>query len=225
MNSERIIKAQLDAYRPNFIEHGDKPQGTFQNNSETQRLRFERIIRQFGLQHKNYLIHDIGCGTCDLHQYLNDAGIEHNYYGTEIVPEMIEAAKIKFPKISVNNHDLLTDTAIPQSDITVLSGTLNLLAGATETEWKEFSFELIKKMFELSRVGISFNLLTSYRTFSDPTLAYFDPSEVFEFCMKNLSRFVMLDHAYPLYEFSVTVFQKEYMRKEFNNPAFQKYLK
>ena len=225
MNSDKIIKAQLDAYRPNFIEHGDKPQGTFQNNSETQRLRFDRIIRQFRLQEKAYLIHDIGCGTCDLHQYLNDLSIQHRYYGTEIVPEMIEAAKAKFPNIEVKNHDLLKDKDIPLADITLLSGTLNLLAGASEEEWKEFSFELIKKMFEHSRVGISFNVLTSYRTFSDPTLAYFNPSEVFEFCMKNLSRFVLLDHAYPLYEFSVTVFHKEYMRQEFNLPAFEKYLK
>jgi hypothetical protein len=143
----------------------------------------------------------------------------------EIVPEMIEAARNKFPEIKIENHDIVKDTNVPQADITLLSGTLNLLAGAEEEEWKEFSFSLIKRMFELSKVGISFNLLTSYRTFSDPTLAYFNPAEVFDFCMNNMSRFVMLDHAYPLYEFSVTVFHKEHMRNEFANPAFQKYLK
>ena len=101
MNSDKIIKAQLDAYRPNFIEHGDKPQGTFQNNSETQQLRFERIIRQFNLRQNAYTLHDIGCGTCDLHQYLTDKKIEHSYYGTEIVPEMIDAARKKFPSITI----------------------------------------------------------------------------------------------------------------------------
>ena len=177
------------------------------------------------LQHNKYSIHDIGCGTCDLHQYLLDKKIDHTYYGTEIVPEMIEAARKKFPGITIQNHDLIKDTDIPKADITLLSGTLNLLAGADEEEWKEFSFSLIKRMFELSNVGVSFNLLTSYRTFSDPSLAYFNPAEVFDFCMKNLSRFVLLDHAYPLYEFSITVLHKEFMRKEFSNAAFQKYLK
>ncbi len=225
MNSDKIIKAQLNAYRPNFIEHGDKPQGTFQNNSETQQLRFERIIRQFQLTQNKYTIQDIGCGTCDLHQYLLDKKIAHTYYGVEIVPEMIETAQKKFPDITLKNHDLLNDTDIPLADISLLSGTLNLLAGVNEEEWKDFSFSLLKRMFELSKVGISFNLLTSHRTFSDPTLAYFNPTEVFDFCIKNMSRFVHLDHAYPLYEFSVTVFHKEYMRKEFDKEAFQKYLK
>jgi hypothetical protein len=225
MNSDKIIKAQLDAYRPNFLEHGDKPQGTFQNNSETQQLRFERIIRQFNLQQNKFSIQDIGCGTCDLHQYLLDKKIEHKYCGVEIVPEMIETARKKFPEITLNNYDLIKDKNIPLCDITVLSGTLNLLAGVSESEWKDFSFSLIKRMFELSKVGISFNLLTSHRTFSDPTLAYFNPAEIFDFCVQNLSRFVLLDHAYPLYEFSVTVFHKEHMRNEFNNEAFQKYLK
>ena len=104
MNSDKIIKAQLDAYQPNFIEHGDKPQGTFQNNSETQQLRFERIMRQFKLEQNNYNIMDIGCGTCDLHQYLQDKKIAHSYYGVEIVPEMIEAARNKFPPISRCRH-------------------------------------------------------------------------------------------------------------------------
>lgn len=225
MNSDKIIKAQLDAYRPNFIAHGDTPEGTFQNNSETQQLRFERIIREFELDKNCYTLHDIGCGTCDLHQYLLDKKIAHQYSGIEIVPEMIELSRKKYPNISVENFNLITDKNIPMADVTLLSGTLNLNTGGNEAEITEFVCSMIKRMFEISRIGISFNMLTSHRTFTDPDLAYFDPAFILDFCIKNLSRFVHIDHAYPLFEFSVTVFQKDYMKQKFETEAFKKYFK
>jgi len=71
--------------------------------------------------------------------------------------------------------------------------------------------------------AIVFNCLTSYKTFSDPTLLYFDPIKIFDFCAKNLSRFVIIDHGYPLYEFTCTVFRPEYLSKSYNNQKFNKY--
>jgi len=77
----------------------------------------------------------------------------------------------------------------------------------------------------MSSIGISFNFLTSYCTYFNESLFYLDPSKVLKFCIENLSRFVILDHCYPLYEYTVTVFSKDYIREkiittlpERNNP-------
>ena len=225
MDSKKIVDAQLNAYRANFLEHGDSPKGTFWNDKETQYLRYERVIRQFDLKHHHYSVHDIGCGMCDMHQYLLNQKIKHTYVGSEIVPEMIEASQKKFPYLQIHDKNILLDTDIPVCDLVVLSGTFNLPGAVSQDEWKQFAFDLIKRMFEISRLGVSFNMLTSHRTFTDPTLAYFDPSEVFDFCIKNLTRFIKLDHAYPLYEYTITLFHKEFARTQYPDAAFDKYFK
>ena len=226
MNLNNILSAQRDAYQKNFIEQGDSAKGTLWNNRETQYFRYERIIREFNLSQANYSVLDIGAGLCDMHAYLLEKNIEHTYCGVEIVPEMIATAEKKYPGIQIIQEDILSASNIPQSDVVLLSGTLNLHTGVTEADWREFAFSVIKRMFELCKVGISFNLLTSHRTFTDPTLVYFDSSEVLNYCISQLSRFVHLDHAYPLYEFSVTVFKNEFMKEQYSkNAVFDKYFK
>lgn len=75
----------------------------------------------------------------------------------------------------------------------------------------------------MSRKGIAFNFLTSYNTFNQDDLMYFDPSEVFKYCIKNLSRFVIIDHGYPLYEATATVFKKDFLKSFYIGNAFDKY--
>jgi hypothetical protein len=62
-------------------------------------------------------------------------------------------------------------------------------------------------MFARCRVGIAFNLLTSY---SDPdrmrsTLHYGSPSRYFDFVATHCSRRVSLLHDYGLFEFTILV--------------------
>ena len=76
----------------------------------------------------------------------------------------------------------------------------------------------------MSRLGISFNFLTSYNTFSLQRLHYQDPLEIADFCLRELSRHVILDHSMPLYEGNVAVLRPECLRLSFPQPEFDKYL-
>ena len=220
--SDRIIDNQQTAYRDAFVKHGATPMGTYQNNTETQYLRFERLIRNI----KEYLhgntIHDVGAGVCDLHRYLLSNEIDHEYSGTEIVQEMIEYSLREYPDIKLYNRDLLTVTN-ETYDYTVLSGTLNLVNDIDKKDWKEYSYDLIKKMYAISSKGIAFNFLTTYNTFSKDDLMYFNPCEILDYCITKLSRFVFIDHNYPLYEATVTVFKKEFLKSVYIGEAFDKY--
>ena len=220
--NDRIIENQKKIYGDAFTKHGATPKGTFQNNIETQYLRYDRLIRNL----KEYLpgstIHDVGAGVCDLHRYLLINKIEHQYSGTEIVQEMIEYSLKEYRNIKLYNRDLLKVTN-ETYDYTVLSGTLNLFNDIDKKNWEEYSYNIIKKMFAISRKGIAFNFLTSYNTFSQDDLIYFDPSKVFKYCIKNLSRFVVIDHSYPLYEATATVFKKDFLKSVYVGSAFDKY--
>lgn len=222
--SSEFIKDQQEKYSKGFLEHGDSAKGVLWHDKASQYLRFDRLLKNFDLD-SNPSIHDIGCGIAAMHEYMNEKRIAHQYYGTEIVPEMIEYARKKYPGIKLFQRDILTDTTVETCDISIISGIFNLAGNQDQEKWKEYCFSVIKRAFELSNKGLAFNFLTSHRTFSDSTLAYFDPTEVFNFCMSHLSRYVILDHAYPLYEFTITVYKNGYTKSQYPGEDFSKYFR
>ena len=50
-------------------------------------------------------------------------------------------------------------------------------------------------------------MLTSYSDFEHmkDNLYYAVPEEIFKYCKTNFSKYVSLNHSYPLYEFSIFV--------------------
>lgn len=218
-----IIDEQQRVYTENFKIFGDSPRGTFQNDRHTQHLRFERLLSHIAPQEGRFTIHDVGCGIAHLHDFLLDRDIAHEYSGTEIVQEMIDAARAKHPGVRFYNRDILLESCEDEYDYVVLSGVFNIPGNVPVPDWKQFAFALISKMFSMCRRAIAFNFLTAHNTFSSPDLAYFKPEEIFEFCVENLSRFVVLDHGYPLYEFSITVWKPGYVKSRYPEDAFSRY--
>lgn len=221
-----IVENQKNIYGENFNIHGPTPRGTFQNNIETQNLRFSFLMKNL-LEYENsiFSIHDVGVGLADLHQYLDDSKIEHTYSGTEIVEEMVDFVNKRFPNINISNRNILNADDNEIYDYVVLSGTLNLRNTVEEQEWKDYAFLLISKMFKMAKKGISFNFLTTYKTLSNENLFYLDPKEIFDYCMTNLSRFVSIDHAYPLYEATITVFKEDFLKEKYDLNTYGKYFK
>jgi hypothetical protein len=220
----KIIEYQRQAYGETFQKFGATPDGVKWNNVETQNLRFERLIKQLKNDLHNTTIHDIGSGTSDFHKFLLNNNIEHKYSGTEIVQEMIDYSLNKYPEIELFNRDFLK-VENEKYDFVFLSGTLNLKLNATEAEWMDFSLKLISKMFEHAAKAVSFNCLTSYNTFSQNDLMYYNPQDILDFCIKNLSRFVVVDNCYPLYEFTITVFKDDFIASKYKSDSFTKYFK
>ncbi len=223
MKESRILDAQKAVYRPAFMEHGDSPKGTRHNNEETQSLRFEMITAHLLNDKEHNTIEDIGCGLCDLYGFLKKKKYKFTYSGTEIVEEMIEFTKQKYPELTICNRDILKKDCSEKYDFVVLSGTLYIPGEVSREEWKEFCFSLIRKMYDMCNKAIAFNFLTTHRTFTDPELFYLDPAEAIDYCLSNLSRFVELKHNYPLYEGTITVYKESYIQEKYRNPVFAKY--
>ncbi len=221
--TKKIIDAQINAYQPAFIKHGDSPKGTHQNNRETQYLRFQILTENLLDNQTHCTIEDIGCGICDLYGYLKEKDLKFTYSGTEIVVEMIQLAKEKYPEITVEKRDILNEAGQSKFDFVVSSGMFNMPGNVEHEDWKAFCLSIINRMYSMCNKAISFNFLTSHRTFTDPDLFYFDPSELLDYCIKSLSRFVEIKHSYPLYEGTITVYREDYLRDKYNDPAFAKY--
>lgn len=225
MSDPTILRNQIEVYRRAFLEHGDSPKATFNVSREAQGLRFERLTRFLREAKAPFSLHDVGAGLCDLHRHLLERGVEHAYSGTEIVQEMVDAARKKYPEITLHNRDILRDDVIDRHDFVVLSGLFNMPGTTNRDSWGRFVFALLRKMYEMADVAIAFNFLTAYRTFSDPSLHYLDPREVLDFCMRDLSRFVVLDHGYPLFECTATVFKPGFVESSHSTEPFRKYFR
>jgi len=222
---KNVLKAQKNLYEKSFLKFGNRPQSTYQNNLKTQHIRYERLINNLRFGRKPESIHDVGSGLCDLHQYLLDKKVSHVYSGTELVPGMIRASHQKFPDIKIHQRNILSDKVRDSYDYVVLSGTFNKPGGVEKRAWRSHVFSMIRKMHKMSKKAIAFNHLTTHKTFTDPSLFYMDPGNIFNFCVKNLSRFVLVDHSYPLYELTITVYKKPFLNKLFPQKEFSKYFK
>jgi hypothetical protein len=215
--------AQIAQYLPQFLKHGDSPDATYQA-PELQKLRFAKLMGSIlESASPGFSIHDVGCGMAHLHEYLNKQKVNHVYSGSDIMKEFVEAARRKFPDVQIECRDFLTAAKKEKYDFVVCNGILHFPAGVPEASWNNFAFDLMARMYEAADKAIAFNFLTTYKNKHDATLHYIDPLKVFDFCQKNLSRFVTLDHAYPLYEATVTVFTPEFMEALHSEPAFKKY--
>lgn len=221
MSARNPISQKIQTiYQRNFLIHRDTPAGTFQNDRVTQYLRFERLLNNFlpfnspthPYTDTPIRLLDVGCGTADLHEYLLQQNIRHEYTGLEIVMEMSEIAKKKFPEIKIINSDLLEFSSKKKFDLVLQSGAFNMPSVKNKNAWKNYCRKIVIKMYSLARTGIAFNSLTTYNTFTDKSLFYFSPEEWFSFCQKNLSRYIIMDHAYPLYETAITVFRPDYIK-------------
>lgn len=227
MDDSSIIRRQLDVYRPAVLRHGDAPEATFATGRETQSLRFERLMAPVldqGL--RSFSLHDVGAGLCDLHGWLTEREIVHAYSATEIVPEMVELARRKYPGLPVHRRDLLAGP-VPDDrhHVVVQSGMFNIPGDVPRDEWERFVEAMLERMFAMATVGISFNFLSAYRTRTDPDLHYVDPRGMVDFCVRRLSRFVRLDASYPLFEATVCVLRPEYVAARFDDDAYGRYFR
>lgn len=221
----KIVESQLSVYQEHFLKHGDTPEGTYNQNDVFQHLRFERLLKQLPEKGSRYSLHDVGCGICDLHEYIKKNKLPFIYSGTDIVPEMGALAKEKFPDITIKTRDILQCSSDEKYDFLCLAGTFNMPGESSPDKWLAFCNEMIEKMFSMCRYGISFNFLTGFADFYHPDMFYRDPRDVQKFCIEKLSRHVIVDHAYPLYEYTVTVFKEEYLQKQYPQKILKKYFK
>ncbi len=228
-----LIKNQKEFYEEKFQRFGEDPRSLGHNDRESQWLRFETLARLF--RHEpagaRFSVHEMGCGLAHFNEYLLENKISCSYSGSDICGNFIERARAKFPQASfvlqnmAEEFEMMT-SAVKGHDYYVASGVFNPSNGRPAQEWEAFLFKAIGNMFRACRKGIAFNLLTSYSHESRRSreLYYSDPKKMFDWCKTNLSRFVNVLEDTPLYEYTVLVYKKEFIRSLYSAP-FDKYFR
>lgn len=205
MTFQHILRDVASYYTDRVRVYGATARGVDWNSTESQILRFTQIMKVCDTS-QPFSINDYGCGYGALVDYLVMQKVLFEYRGFDISGEMIvRAQEIHKDK---NNCMFISDaTQLEIADYTIASGIFNVKHQITDQEWGAYLLETLNHFATISRRGFAFNVLTKY---SDPEkmradLYYADPLFLFDYCKKNISKFVALLHDYPLYEFTILV--------------------
>jgi len=204
-----IVDAYRAHYTGSFAKHGPTSRGVDWGEWPDVHIRYGKMLEVIegpAWDARPSLL-DLGCGFGGLLDFVRGRGLNLDYRGVDIVPEMIAHARQTHPDIAFDIGDVLGFADEPIADYVVCNGILTLKLESSILDMDRFARRMIRKMFSLCRRGIAFNMMTSHVNFMAPNLYYKNPLEIMSFCATELSRRFRIDHAYPLYEFTVYVYR------------------
>jgi SAM-dependent methyltransferase len=198
-------------YADTLATHGPTAKGVGWKDERSQLLRFEKLAQLIDrpTPEAGITVNDWGCGYGAMFQYLDTLPSVRirRYYGYDISEEMLAAAQASpKPRAEFVLSSVVTQTA----DYSFVSGTFNFRMTMSDELWQDYVEEMLLQVASKSRRGLAFNLFTTYDLdWKEENLFYADPLYFYDFCKRNISRYVSLLHDYPLYEWTILVRKEE----------------
>jgi len=199
-DKEKII----ERYNERIKKYGPDYRGLAVGNMERQLIRYE-VLSQIG-NLNNTSILDAGCGFGDFYGFLLAKGLRVDYKGYDMNPNLIEIARNKYPSAKFEVRDFFTEDINEKFDYIVSSSTFNNKLEHMDNY--TFIKKIIKKCFDLCKIGVSINMMTSYVDFKAEHGFYYSPEDLFKYC-KTLTNRVTLRHDYCLYEFTLYLYKED----------------
>jgi 2-polyprenyl-3-methyl-5-hydroxy-6-metoxy-1,4-benzoquinol methylase len=111
---EKIVHANASHYGRLYREHGDTAAAAQWSDEATQDRRLLVLCEVARLREASIL--DFGCGTGRLYELLVGAGFTRNYVGYDVVADMIDAAREKYPAARFECRNILADGVAEEFD-------------------------------------------------------------------------------------------------------------
>jgi SAM-dependent methyltransferase len=200
-----LLTDVADYYSEKLALHGETPKGVDWNGEDSQTLRFEQLCKIIDGQN-HFSLNDLGCGYGALNDFIGSRFSEFSYSGIDVSESMIRSAQLRYQGAD-NARFVLSSEPDGVADYGIASGIFNVRLGRSDAEWREYVEATLDILDRTSRIGFSFNCLTSYSD-SDKMrdyLFYADSCALFDLCKRRYSRNVALLHDYGLYEFTILV--------------------
>ncbi|MBB4313049.1 class I SAM-dependent methyltransferase [Roseospira marina] len=138
--------------------HGRSHASLEWNSRESQQRRF-LVLSEAGLRSGHSLL-DVGCGTGDFVEWLNDHGYDLGYCGLDLTPAMVDHAAFRFPELTFVQGCLLATPPpvlpLPRFDWVVASGIFAHRRDDPETYMRA----MIRAMLDRADRGVSVNSLS-----------------------------------------------------------------
>ena len=160
-------------YYPRLEEYMETHRILDWESREAQFARFRVLTDNVNLEGKSVL--DVGCGCGDLFSMLREDGIEAEYRGVDILPEMIRKARdLHGDKLFICG-DIFKDTSVCSEhfDVVFTSGIFNLNLGNNQ----EFFSNSLSTLSRLAEENLVINLLDESSPGRDDSYFYFNPEK------------------------------------------------
>lgn len=197
----RLLAPVARIYGRRLDQCGATAKGVFWRGEEWQELRFERlacIFESSDAAKGGISINDLGCGYGAFFDFLGDQPVMSgsNYYGYDIVQEMIAACRdrITDPRAKFIRKMWATKTA----DYSFACGTYNMNGNANEGEWRVYVEDSLKQLWGKTNKAMAFNMLRRDSDDQYPGLYYIDPEDMRQFLISNFSENVEVFDETPL---------------------------
>jgi len=197
---------KIDEYYTNKIKkYGATPAGVDWNGEESQLIRFTQLSKIISCN--EFSIADIGCGYGKYFEYLKNIFKKFKYNGYDLSQEMVNKANELYGNEGGEFMQIGDLNSITKTDYSVASGIFSVKMQHNESEWLAYILETLETTNKKSKKGFAFNMLTKYsdKEYLRDNLYYADPLFFFDYCKRNYSRNVSLNHSYDLYEFTILV--------------------
>jgi len=194
-------KGIIKRYNERLKKYGHDPRtlGWFKGR---QTIRF-KVITEIGAMNSSSIL-DVGCGFGDLYDFLIKKYRGIKYVGYDINPSLIKIAKEKHPNVCFEVKDILQEKVKEKFDYVVSSGLFEFRFPDSVS----FTRNMLQRMFELCKKGVSADFMSTYVDFENKDAYYAKPEEIFSFC-KTLSKRVSLRHDYMPFEFCVYIYKND----------------
>ena len=213
LNSSKVSKRLAQHYKKVYALHGDTPAGVDWGIERElavsrQRKMLDLIIKELSTENKPSVL-DVGCGYGALVDLIKQRKLDIDYFGLEIVHEMLTSARAQHPECTFIEADFL-ESDEQTYDYLVCNGILTQKLSTSKMEMDLYAKAVIKKMFRQCKKGIAFNVMNTNVNFQSDNLYYHSPVEMIAWCISELSPRVKLDCAYePWYEYTVYLYKNE----------------
>lgn len=177
-------------YRALYADHGDAPAAVQYSSRASQHRRFE-VLCEIVPELTSVL--DVGCGLGHLLEHLLERGFVGHYAGVDFVEEFVAANRRRFgPPHRFAVADVFSDPLPEGYDLVLLSGVFNNRVADNEARIQR----MVQRMFDVCRVGVAFNALSTYVDYRDEGLHYTDPLALFDHVKRTVTPKVVLRHDY-----------------------------
>jgi SAM-dependent methyltransferase len=208
---DRISSDLEKHYTATFEKHGATSRGVDWGPEEQCKLRYDKMLEAIPAHErvsgKRFQVLDVGCGYGGLLSHAEASGLKLDYTGVDISSRLIEKGRELHPGAQWVLGDVLRMPDTTQYDYVVCNGILTQKLKATHLEMNAYAHALIPKLFSLAGKCVAFNIMSTMVNFQAENLYYRSPAEILSFCLNQITRKVRLDHAYPLYEYTVYLYR------------------
>lgn len=196
----------IKRYEKRLQEFGYSPATLGWGVHGRQEVRFS-VLAELALRSPDSSVLDVGCGFCDLYEFLNKRGWRGHYTGIDIVPGLLRIARERHPGLDVREFDITEKPDVPEGyDFVIASGTFNATLPSGDNE--AHTEMALRHMYKCSRKATCVDFLSSYVDFRKDGAYHTDPKWVLSVA-KDLSKRILLRHDYMPYEFSIFLFRDD----------------